>query len=24
MGFAWSAWIVDPHHNVLGIIEPKR
>jgi len=24
MGFAWAAWIVDPHHNVLGIIEPKR
>ena len=24
MGFAWSAWIVDPSHNVLGIIEPKR
>ncbi|HTJ59899.1 MAG TPA: VOC family protein [Candidatus Saccharimonadales bacterium] len=24
MGFAWAAWIVDPSHNVLGIIEPKR
>jgi catechol 2,3-dioxygenase-like lactoylglutathione lyase family enzyme len=24
MGFAWAAWIIDPHHNVLGIIEPKR
>ena len=24
MGFAWSAWIVDPSRNVLGIIEPKR
>jgi catechol 2,3-dioxygenase-like lactoylglutathione lyase family enzyme len=24
MGFAWAAWIIDPHRNVLGIIEPKR
>jgi catechol 2,3-dioxygenase-like lactoylglutathione lyase family enzyme len=24
MGFAWAAWIIDPHHNVLGIIQPKR
>jgi catechol 2,3-dioxygenase-like lactoylglutathione lyase family enzyme len=24
MGFAWSAWIMDPSRNVLGIIEPKR
>jgi catechol 2,3-dioxygenase-like lactoylglutathione lyase family enzyme len=23
MGFAWAAWIVDPHRNVLGIIQPK-
>jgi catechol 2,3-dioxygenase-like lactoylglutathione lyase family enzyme len=23
MGFAWAAWIVDPHQNVLGIIQPK-
>ena len=23
MGFAWSAWIVDPHRNVLAIIQPK-
>jgi catechol 2,3-dioxygenase-like lactoylglutathione lyase family enzyme len=23
MGFAWSAWIVDPSRNVLAIIEPK-
>jgi catechol 2,3-dioxygenase-like lactoylglutathione lyase family enzyme len=24
MGFAWSAWILDPSGNALGIIEPKR
>jgi catechol 2,3-dioxygenase-like lactoylglutathione lyase family enzyme len=24
MGFAWAAWIVDPHRNVLGMIQPKR
>jgi catechol 2,3-dioxygenase-like lactoylglutathione lyase family enzyme len=23
MGFAWAAWIVYPHRNVLGIIQPK-
>ncbi len=23
MGFAWAAWIIDPHRNVLGIIQPK-
>ncbi len=23
MGFAWAAWILDPHRNVLGIIQPK-
>jgi catechol 2,3-dioxygenase-like lactoylglutathione lyase family enzyme len=24
MGFAWAAWIIDPHRNVLGMIQPKR
>lgn len=24
MGFAWSAWIIDPSGNCLGIIEVKR
>lgn len=24
MGFSWSAWIVDPSHNVLGIVQPKN
>lgn len=23
MGFAWSAWIVDPSKNVLGIVQAK-
>jgi extradiol dioxygenase family protein len=23
MGFAWSAWILDPSGNALGIIQPK-
>jgi catechol 2,3-dioxygenase-like lactoylglutathione lyase family enzyme len=23
MGFAWAAWIIDPHRNVLAIIQPK-
>lgn len=23
MGFAWSAWIIDPSGNTLGIIQPK-
>jgi catechol 2,3-dioxygenase-like lactoylglutathione lyase family enzyme len=23
MGFAWSAWIIDPSRNVLGIIQLK-
>jgi catechol 2,3-dioxygenase-like lactoylglutathione lyase family enzyme len=23
MGFAWAAWIVDPHRNVLGLIQRK-
>jgi catechol 2,3-dioxygenase-like lactoylglutathione lyase family enzyme len=24
MGFAWSAWIIDPSGNTLGIVQPKR
>jgi catechol 2,3-dioxygenase-like lactoylglutathione lyase family enzyme len=23
MGFAWSAWIIDPSGNALGIVQPK-
>jgi catechol-2,3-dioxygenase len=23
MGFAWAAWIIDPHGNALGIIQVK-
>jgi catechol 2,3-dioxygenase-like lactoylglutathione lyase family enzyme len=23
MGQSWAAWIVDPSHNVLGIVQPK-
>ena len=23
MGFAWAAWIIDPHRNVLAIIQVK-
>jgi catechol 2,3-dioxygenase-like lactoylglutathione lyase family enzyme len=23
MGFAWSAWIIDPSGNTLGIVQPK-
>ncbi|MEA2674727.1 MAG: hypothetical protein QOI92_1919 [Chloroflexota bacterium] len=24
MGFVWSAWIIDPSGNTLGIVQPKR
>jgi catechol 2,3-dioxygenase-like lactoylglutathione lyase family enzyme len=24
VGFGWSAWIVDPGGNVLGILQPRR
>ena len=23
MGFVWSAWIIDPSGNTLGIVQPK-
>lgn len=23
MGYAWAAWIIDPHGNALAILQPK-
>lgn len=23
MGHSWAAWFVDPHHNVLAVVQPK-
>ena len=24
MGHSWAAWFVDPHRNVLAVVQPKR
>jgi catechol 2,3-dioxygenase-like lactoylglutathione lyase family enzyme len=23
MGHSWAAWFIDPHHNVLAVVQPK-